>query len=273
VKSSFFAAALLAVPFAAWSADCPVRAPADLVASGKLTIATHLTTPPQAFLDGDKPAGMAVDLGEALAGQMCLKAEFVNVAFAGLFPGINAHKFDTVIAGVGITPAREESFDFVPYFQGGVRLLNRKDMAKQFKDEDELCGYKVATQTGSTEAIGLERANKETCPPDKKIEVLSYPNFNEAVEQLRKGTAEVAFVDWPFANYLANAVPELKLASPILSGTPGKPRNKHGMVVRKGDAAMAAALAQALKHVQDNGTYDKILAKWHLSEGDIRLVK
>ena len=68
-------------------------------------------------------------------------------------------------------------------------------------------------------------------------------------------------------------VPELKLASPILSGTPGRPRNKHGMVVRKGDTAMAAALAAALKNVEANGAYDKILAKWNLSEGDIRQVQ
>jgi polar amino acid transport system substrate-binding protein len=264
------AAVILCAPVAAWSATCPVKPPRDLVAEGKLTIATHLTTPPQAFLENDKPAGMAVDLGMAVAEQMCLKAEFVDTAFAGLFPGINAKKFDTVIAGVGITPQREESFDFVPYFQGGVRLLNRKESSKTFRNEDELCGLKVATQTGSTEAIGLERANKETCKEGNKITLLGYPNFNEAVQQLRKGVAEVAFVDWPFANYLAQAVPEFKLASPILSGTPGKPRNKHGMLVKKGNKEMADALSQALHRVEESGAYERILAKWNLSEGDIR---
>jgi polar amino acid transport system substrate-binding protein len=258
---------------AAWPADCPVHAPPGLTTPGKLIIATHLTTPPQAFLENEKPAGFAVDIGKALAQQMCLEAEFVNMAFAGLFPGLNARKFDTIIAGVGITPQRQESFDFVPYFQGGVRLLNRKESPREFKNEDELCGLTVATQTGSTEAIGLERANKETCPEGKKITIQGYPNFNEAVQQLRKGVAEVAFVDWPFAAFLAQAVPELKLASPILSGTPGKPRNKHGMVVRKGDVAMAAALTEALKLIQASGQYERILARWNLSEGDIRLVQ
>ncbi|MGE5615390.1 MAG: ABC transporter substrate-binding protein [Bacillota bacterium] len=270
MKKISICALLFTLSASAWAADCPVQPPAGLVAAGKLTIATHLTAPPQAFLDNDKPAGFAVEIGEALAKQMCLKAEFIDVAFAGLFPGINARKFDTVIAGVGITPARQESFDFVPYFEGGVRLLNRKDSPQDFKNEDALCGLSVATQTGSTEAIGLERANKESCPEGKKIKILGYPNFNEAVQQLRKKVADVAFVDWPFANYLAHAVPELKLASPILSGTPGKPRNKHGMVVRKGDTAMATALADALKRIEADGTYDKILAKWNVSEGDIR---
>lgn len=262
--------ASLLLPSVAVAAECPVAPPSDLVTPGKLTIATHLSTPPQAFLENDKPAGFAVELGDALAEQMCLRAEWVNIAFAGMFPALNAKKFDTIISGIGITPQRQESFDFVPYFQGGVRLVVRKDSARTFKSEDDLCGLAVATQAGSTEAIGLERANKETCPEGKKIQIMAYPNFNEAVQQLRKQVAEVAFVDWPFANYLAQAVPEFALGSPILSGTPGKARNLHGMVVRKGDTAMARALSDALKRVQASGRYDQILAKWNLSEGDIR---
>lgn len=266
------AAGLLFTPVAVLATDC-VPAPTDLTSSGQLRIATHLTTPPQGFLDNDQPAGFAIELGNAIAGQMCLKAEFVNIAFAGMFPGLNAKKFDTILAGVGITPERQQSFDFVPYFQGGVRLIAPKEASRSFKSEDDLCGLTVATQTGSTEAIGLERANKETCPEGKKIEIMAYPNFNEAVQQLRKKVAEVAFVDWPFANYLAQTVPDLALASPILSGTPGRPRNKHGMVVRKGDTAMLEALTIALQRVQANGEYDKILAKWNLTEGDIRAVQ
>jgi polar amino acid transport system substrate-binding protein len=264
-------AAMLLAPVCAF-ADC-VPAPAGLASPGKLTIATHLTTPPQGFLQDDKPAGFAIEIGEAIAKQMCLNAEFVNIAFAGMFPGLDARKFDTIIAGVGITPQRQESFDFVPYFQGGVRLIARKDGKYSFKSEGDLCGLSVATQTGSTEAIGLERANQEMCPEGKKVEIMAYPNFNEAVQQLRKKVADVAFVDWPFANFLAQTVPDFMLASPILSGTPGRPRNKHGMVVRKGDTTMLQALSESLKRIQASSEYDKILAKWNLTEGDIRLVQ
>jgi polar amino acid transport system substrate-binding protein len=267
------AAGLLMAPAAGWAAECPVSPPSNLSSPGKLTIATHLTTPPQGFLDNDKPAGFAIEIGAAIAEQMCLQSEFVNIAFAGMFPGLDAKKFDTIIAGVGITPERQKAFDFVPYFQGGVRLIVRKDSKRTFTSEDDLCGLPVATQAGSTEAIGLERANHETCPANKQIEILAYPNFNEAVQQLRKKVAEIAFVDWPFANYLAQTVPDLTLGSPILSGTPGRPRNKQGMVVRKGDAEMFDALSDALKRIQTAGRYDQILAKWNVKDGDIRSVQ
>lgn len=263
----------LIVPGVASAADCAVRAPGGLAKAGKLTIAAELTAPPQAFFDEDRVVGFAVEIGRAMARQMCLEAEFVPVAFAASFPGLNARKFDTIIAGVVITPERQQSFDFVPYFQDGVRLVVSKNTKLWFESESGLCGRKVATQTGSSEAVSLERANREACPAGKKIAVMGYASFNEAVRQLRKKSAEAAFVDWPFANYLAQMVPDLALGSPILSDTPGRPRNKQGMVVRKGDSETAAALADALARIQANGEYENILAKWNVSDGDIRRVQ
>jgi polar amino acid transport system substrate-binding protein len=272
VKLASIALPLLALimPGIGSAADCATRAPGGLVKAGKLTIATVLPTPPHAFFDEDRMVGFAVEIGQAMARQMCLEAEFVPVAFAGLFSGLNAHKVDTVIAGVVITPEREQSFDFVPYFQDGVRLVVSKNTKLWFASEKDLCGRTVATQTGSGAAISLERANRETCPAGKKIAVMGHPNFNEAVRQLRKNAAEAAFVDWPFANYLAQMVPDLALGSPILADAPGRPRNKQGIVVRKGDNETATALADALARIQAGGEYETILAKWNLSDGDIR---
>ena len=259
-----------ALPAAA--ADCPIKPPADLVSAGTLTFGTMLSTPPQVYAEGSEPAGFDVDVAKAVAARLCLKPAFVNLAFPGLFPGLNAKKFDAVVAGIGITPQREGVFEFVPYFQGGVRLVVRKAAKLDFKDEDGLCGHSVATVTGSVEARALERANGETCADGKKIDIKTYPSFNEAVQQLRKSVVDVAFVDWPFAAYITGLMPDLAVGSPILSGTPGRPRNREGIVMRMGDAAGKDAVGQAFAAVEASGDYDKLLAKWHLGEGDIRAV-
>lgn len=264
--------ALAALPTTARAADCAVKPPADLVTAGSLVFGTTLSTPPQAYLDNNEASGLDVEVAKAVAAQLCLKPEFVNLAFPGLFPGLNAKKFDAVIVGVGITPERQEVFDFVPYFQGGIRFVVQKSSGLSFKDESELCGHSVATVTGSVEARALDRANQENCTQGKKIEIKVYPSFNEAVQQLRKSVVDIAFVDWPFAAYLVNLMPELVVGSPILSGTPGRPRNREGIVVRKGDTTMKSAIEQAFLKVQASGEYDKIMDKWHLKEGDIRLV-
>ena len=266
------------VHFAAWSIafvalpafGCAITAPNNLVDAGALTFGTMLSTPPQLFMEDTKPAGFDIDLANAIAAQMCIKAKFVNLAFPGLFPGLNAHKFDAVIAGIGITSQRKEVFGFVPYLVGGNRFIVRKASNLHFKDETELCGHSVATVTGSVQAAALARTNQQVCPADKKIDIKTYPSFNEAVEQLRKSVVDVAWVDWIFAAYVVNLMPNLALGSPILSGQSGGPRNREGIVLRKDDAAAQTAVSKAFAAVEASGEYDKILDKWRLQEGDIR---
>ena len=255
------------------SADCAIKPPASLVSAGTLTFGTMLSTPPQVFDNKGAPDGFDVDVAKAVAQRLCLKPAFVNLAFPGLFPGLNSKKFDAVVAGIGITPQREEVFKFVPYFEGGNQLVVRKASKLAFKDESELCGHSVATVTGSVEAHALERSNKELCTHGKTIEIKVYPSFNEAVQQLIKSNSDVAWVDWPFASYIVHLMPDLALGGPILSGVPGKPRNNEGIVVRKDDDTAQTAIQQAFAAVEASGDYDKLLAKWHLEGGDIRLVK
>lgn len=261
------AASMMAAPALA---ACPVKPPPGLVTPGTLTVGTMLTNPPQTFVENGQPTGFDIDLSRAIAGEMCLKPEFVNVTFAGLFPGLMARKFDYLSSGLGITPQRQETFDFVPYFLGGIQLVGRKENHFSFKNETGLCGLRVATIAGTTQALALERANKEVCKPDKQIDLKYFPSFNDAVIQLRKKSADIAFVDWAFASYISSLMPELAPASPIISGRPEVPRNQMGLAFRKNEKPLEAAVTEAIKLLEKNGEYAKILNTWHLKGGDIR---
>jgi polar amino acid transport system substrate-binding protein len=263
-----FGASLAATP--SFAAGCAVKPPNDLVTPGSLTVGSNMSTPPQMFIDGGQPAGFEIDLAKAIAGTMCLKPQFVNIAFGGLFPGLGAKKFDYITSGLGITPQREQVFDFVPYLVGGIQLVVRKDSGLHFKDENGLCGHSVATISGTTQARAIERVNQKVCKPGQKIDLKYFPSFNDAVMQLRKKSADVAFVDWAFAAYVSNLIPELTTGSPIISGRPEVPRNKLGMAFRKGDKPLVDAVNAAMRELEKNGEYAKILDKWHLRNGDIR---
>lgn len=268
-------AALLAVAAApaayAQGGRCAVAAPAGLVESGNLTFGTSAGTPPQNFTENNQPVGFDIEIGSALAQLICLKPQFVNLAFAGLFPALNARKFDAAISAIGITAQRQESYDFVPYFQGGLRLVVRKDSGLHFSDEAQVCGHTVAALAGSVEVHDLEKY-MPNCPAGKKIELRVFPSNNEVLEQLRKRAVEVIFIDWPFAAYIVQQAPQdFALGSPILTGEPpGEPRHREGIMLRKGDGALKAAITEAFAKIEADGTYDKIMAKWNLQEGDIR---
>lgn len=254
----------------ALTAGCAVKPPPGLVTPGALTVGSNMSTPPQMFIENGQPAGFEIDLSRAIAKTMCLKPQFVNIAFGGLFPGLGARKFDYITSGLGITPQREQVFDFVPYLVGGIQLVVRKDSGLHFKDENGLCGHSVTTISGTTQARAVERVNQKICKPGQKIDLKYFPSFNDAVMQLRKKSADVAFVDWGFAAYVSTLVPELTTGSPIISGRPEVPRNKLGMAFRKGDRPMHDAVAAALQQLEKTGEYEKILNKWHLKNGDIR---
>ncbi len=252
-------------------AKCPVKAPSDLLTPGTLTIGTSLGTPPLKMIVDNKPAGSDIEIGEALAGQMCLKPEFVNLAFAGLFPGLNAKKFDIIISAVGITKQREESFDFVPYFLGGIQLMSKKSSGLKVKDEMETCGHSIGSIAGSVEDRDLAKF-KPLCPVGKPMDARTFATVPEVIEQLRKGTIDFAFIDWAPAVYaVQQSGGEFMLASPVLSGEPpGEPRHIDGIVTRKGDAEMHQAVSVAFNNLVKNKTYAKILKKWNLEEGDFR---
>lgn len=262
----------LAAPAPVWvAAQCAVQAPNDLIASGTLTFGTSLGGPPQDFMQNSQPSGIDIDVATALAKEMCLKANFVNLAFAGLFPALTANKFDAAIAGIGITVPRAQVYDFVPYFLGGLRLVVSKSSGLYFKDEAEVCGHAVATLAGSVEQRDLVKYNA-SCPAGKQMDIRTFPTNNEVLEQLRKGTVQVIFIDWPLAAYDVQKNPnDFAIGSPVLTGeAPGAPRHREGIMMRKGDDALKNALTQALAKIQADGTYDTLLKKWNLQDGDIR---
>ena len=82
----------------------------------------------------------------------------------------------------------------------------------------------------------------------------------------------MVFFDWsPAAAMVERNPQDFALGSPILSGEPpGAPRHQVAIMVRKGDTQVRPAIEQALATIQKDGTYDSLLAKWGLQEGDIR---
>jgi len=143
-----------------------------------------------------------------------------------------------------------------------------------FTDEGQVCGHNVAALAGSVEEADLKKYNA-TCPPGRAMDIRVFPTNPEILEQIRKGSVEVVFLDWGLVAVTIQKEPgQFQVASPVLTGeAPGQPRHRDGIVVRKGDTAMLSGLQQALAAVIQNGTYQRLLAKYGLQDGDIRTAK
>jgi polar amino acid transport system substrate-binding protein len=252
------------------SSTC-LPAPPNLIEPGTLTVGVSLAAPPTAYLQDDQATGLDPDLIRALAAKMCVKPKFVSMAFAGLFPALLAKRIDVINSQVGITDVRKETFDFVPVFVGGVRIVAGAKTGLYFQSELDTCGSTMAIMGGSTQMAALEKV-QETCPADKKMTLKAFGGQAEALNEVGRGSAQAAFVDWAVATYAAKLRPDqYVVASPILSGKgPNTQRNRIGIVFRKGDTANAAAIQAAFDAIVKDGQYDALLQKYGLAEGDIR---
>ena len=81
--------------------------------AGVLKIGTEGTYAPYTFHDeSGKLTGFDVEIAEEVAKRLGVKAEFMETQWDGMFAGLDARRFDTVVNQVGINPEREEKYDF-----------------------------------------------------------------------------------------------------------------------------------------------------------------
>src|SRR3954463_1159776 len=87
----------------------------------KVRIATEGAFKPWNFHEpGGKLVGFEIDLYQDLCRRMKVECEIFAQSFDGMIPALNAGKFDAIMAGMSVTPKREEAIAFsIPYGSTG----------------------------------------------------------------------------------------------------------------------------------------------------------
>ena len=95
-----------------------------------LRVGTEPTFAPFEFQkEGSKEyTGFDMDLIRAIGKQMGYKVEIMNMGFDALIPALSSGNIDTVIAGMSITPERQEAVLFsAPYYRSGLVVMVQKN--------------------------------------------------------------------------------------------------------------------------------------------------
>lgn len=78
--------------------------------------------------------GFEIDVSTKLAKDMGVQLELTPTAFDGIIPALIANKFDVIIGGLSVTPARLEQIDFTePYSNSGQGVAASKQLASKLK--------------------------------------------------------------------------------------------------------------------------------------------
>jgi len=242
-------AAVLAVQAAPSSA-------ADLLdtvkSHGTLRVALEGTYPPFNFRDPKtgQLAGYDVDVAKLVASKLGVKPDFVTTEWSAILAGLGAGKYDVIVSQVGITPQRQQAFDFSsPYTYSAPQLIVRRNETASYKSLGDLKGRKVGVGQGSVYEQQIRAV--------PGVEVRSYPAAPENLQDLAFGRIDVALNDSLMVSYL------LKNSQlPIRAGARVGEVTRMGIVFRKGNPKFQAAVDKALIDARADGSLKQISMKW-----------
>ena len=94
---------------------------------GCLVVATNAYFPPFEYYNGDKLTGVDMKIASLLAEKMNKPLYILDTEFDSIFTSINADQADIGMAGITVTPVRQESYDFTQEYYESAQVLVVKD--------------------------------------------------------------------------------------------------------------------------------------------------
>ncbi|MET9474185.1 ABC transporter substrate-binding protein [Streptomyces sp. NPDC002917] len=239
--------------------------PAEVRASGTLTIASSVGTPPGATYlpDGKTVAGTDIDVADAVARALGLKLKREVAAFEAILPALGSGKYDLGTGNFGVTDERRRTIDFVTYLNDGQGFAVRDDskLAK-VTDLTQLCGLTVGTAAGTTFEVTLEE-NKHRCAEagKKPYDVKTYSDLAAVWASLQQGRSDVVMSTINGLRYAVDQQEGVRFLNEFK-------RLDVGFAFKKG-TPLAPAFQAAVNGLKADGTYDRILKKWGIGASAI----
>jgi polar amino acid transport system substrate-binding protein len=234
---------------------------ASLLAAGPVLartvrVAVDATWPPMEFLDDSKqPVGFDVDFMKAVAREASFEVIFENVAWTGIFDGLQIGKYDAVCSSVAISEERAKIMDFsLPYFwDRKVRqaLLIRKGSTP--RTLADMNGKTVGAQTGTTGFLAVKTAGNVVAKP--------YDDIGTAVQALLDKNIDGVVCDDPVASALLrknkNWADHLEIGSLVQAEI-----EYYGVAVKKGNKQLLNSIDKGIESVQAKGIDVQLRKKW-----------
>jgi len=248
----------------------------------KVRIATEGAYSPWNLTDASgKLTGYEIDLGNDLCRRMNVECEWIAQDWAGLFPGLNAGKFDLVMASVGVTEKRKEALsfsDFYAYQSSKFAVLKSSSLAKSVSDSNAimdlenmnpesqktlnelkkaLSGKAIGVQTATNQYRFLETHFKDV------VEIRNYKTAEQTDLDLVAGRIDALIVSTTYLKPLmaTEKGKDLALIGPFFRGGPF-PMGNSAAFRKDQDTELVQMFNAALDGAIKDGTVSKLSLKW-----------
>lgn len=225
---------------------------ADVLANKTLRCATFADVPPFAAPDQKtrEMAGFDVDLCNAIARELGVKAEVKPVSVEARVPEVKLGRVDITVANLAYTQSRAEQIQFSdPYYLAKEMLIVPADDAGKAKSD--YVGQRVASTKGSTSEMSIKL---------NKSEPLTFQDTASAYLAVQQGKARGMVANTMTTTKLVNEsktkgkemrmIPEPMLYQPI------------GVGMQKDQPALTAKINEVLRKLDTSGELNQIWDKW-----------
>jgi polar amino acid transport system substrate-binding protein len=230
---------------------------AEVKQRGELVCATEMEFPPFDFKKDNEYTGFDRDLVDEVGKELGVKMKYLDLPWTSVLPGLEAKKFDFVIAPVTITAERMKRYSFtVPIADATASLMKRAD-DKSISSPADIAGKTVGGQKGTAQVAQL-REFAATLP--KPVTIKEYLDNNQSYEDLAAGRLDASVNSLPNLAFAAAQRPE---SFAVVSPPFGKPTyfSFVGRIAPE-DKSLTDAFSAALMKIQDDGRLAAIQKKW-----------
>lgn len=225
------------------------------VHSESLTVATEGSYAPFSYIDEHgELAGFDVDIAHALCAEMKVACQVQAAPWESLIPGLEAGRFDMVVASMAHTDERALRVDFSDHYYRTHSVFASRSGRFTVTSPEALAGRRITTGRGTIQADFLQ-ANYPAST------LLLADDTAQALELLKQGEAELILSDTiHLLDFLES--PEGRgfdyVGDPVASEML---KAEARIAVRKHNHALLARINEALTSLRLNGRYDQINRK------------
>lgn len=223
----------------------------DLIDDGTLVVAMSGEFQPFSYFEGNELTGFDYDIGAAVAEELGLEMQTETAAFASLIGGVQANRYDVLIASMTPTEERDEAVDFTDgYYSSGAQAFVQA--GTDCTDVSELDSPTIGVATGTTYQTYLEEEGSEWVG-----EVRSFDSDVVALRDLGTGRLDAVMTDRLVGLHQIEeaGLDVVECGDPLYTESPA-------FAVKEGNSGLVDDLNGALATIVENGTYAEISEKY-----------
>ncbi len=223
---------------------------AEIQRRGTLRVGLDASFPPFETMTAEgEIVGLDVDIAEAIAADLGVELELVNIGFDGLYDALLARRVDLVISGLPYDPRWTQDVAYSRnYFNAGQVLIAQADDASVAEVAD-VGGRRLAVEWGSQADMEGRRLADEL----PGVQIVRQATAAEAIDAVLSGQAEAAVVD---AVSAVSAVPSgIKIVTYLTD-------EWYAAAVHIDSRALLEAVNQTLTDLEERGEMARLQAKW-----------